>query len=446
MKTLGNNRCIVTAVAALCLTASAIAATDTYTLTDLGLFRPLGINNFGQLAGTILTTDADGEHLQAAFWTPSSANTTNGTLITMNARRLSKINDVGQMIGDYGDGTNLGTAFLWTPNSPHGTTGTKLDLSGSISYSYGVSCLNNSGQVAYSTLDLAASTITAYLWTPTTPNGTTGTATNLGNFFAQGMNDYGQICCWTYGPSYNAFLWTPTTANAFSGSLVSLGSLSDAHTAPLDINSMGQVVGVSEASNSVQSAFLWNPTAPHSTSGTMINLALGSPNVTSASGVDESGTAYGGQLVGLTVHAEMFKNGQIVDLNSFFPAGSAFQLEGAIDGNEKGQIIGVMAINGEKHGFLLTPKSTQQEIVDIKKLVQNLVDIGALLPANGQSLFAKLNSALAKVASGDKAGAVSDLKSFINQVTTFVKTGRLTTAQGQPLIDAANTIISQLSS
>ena len=104
-----------------------------------------------------------------------------------------------------------------------------------------------------------------------------------------------------------------------------------------------------------------------------------------------------------------------------------------------------MAVAGESHGFLLTPKPVSQQVTDVRQLVTNLVNIGALLPANGQSLYAKLDSAKAKIAAGNKSGAITDLKAFINQVTTFVKTGKLSAAQGQTLIDAANAIIAQIS-
>jgi hypothetical protein len=44
-------------------------------------------------------------------------------------------------------------------------------------------------------------------------------------------------------------------------------------------------------------------------------------------------------------------------------------------------------------------------------------------PANGKALFAKLNAALADVASGDLSEAIDSLKAFINQVKALVKTG-----------------------
>ena len=80
----------------------------------------------------------------------------------------------------------------------------------------------------------------------------------------------------------------------------------------------------------------------------------------------------------------------------------------------------------------------------MKNQVIELVNLGTMLPANGQSLYAKLNAALAKVAMNDVEGAIDSLSSFINQVKSFVKTGKLTQGQGEALIDAAQAIITAL--
>src|SRR5207253_8663159 len=123
-------------------------------------------------------------------------------------------------------------------------------------------------------------------------------------------------------------------------------------------------------------------------------------------------------------YAAVFKDGQVIDLNTLITVTGA-TLSAARGTNSAGQIVGNAFVGGVEHGFLLTPATAEDEILDVRHLVEELVRVGVLLPANGQSLYSKLDAAVAKASNGDKAGAITDLKAFINQVTTFVKTGRL---------------------
>lgn len=87
------------------------------------------------------------------------------------------------------------------------------------------------------------------------------------------------------------------------------------------------------------------------------------------------------------------------------------------------------------------PPSARADFDRLCLRVQRLVDADRLLPEAGGALLAKLDAALAALAAGDPATARTKLQDFINQVNAFVQTGRLTTAQGQPLTDAASDII-----
>jgi hypothetical protein len=55
-------------------------------------------------------------------------------------------------------------------------------------------------------------------------------------------------------------------------------------------------------------------------------------------------------------------------------------------------------------------------------------------------LLNKINEAKSKHDAGQTGAACNQLSSFINQVNAFIGNGTLTPAQGQPLIDTANTI------
>jgi predicted outer membrane repeat protein len=102
-----------------------------------------------------------------------------------------------------------------------------------------------------------------------------------------------------------------------------------------------------------------------------------------------------------------------------------------------GSDIGAIEVTPEDY----TPADRVDSLVDA---VDELISLGAILPANGNSLKSKLNSALAALPD-NPATAISALQSFINQVKSFIKTGRLSATDSQALIDAAQDIIDELS-
>ena len=99
---------------------------------------------------------------------------------------------------------------------------------------------------------------------------------------------------------------------------------------------------------------------------------------------------------------------------------------------------------GSNNSVAIVVLTPAQATTILKHNVQALVDGGALLPADGNSLRAKLDAALSQLAKGHNNGAIGSLKDFISQVLALIHNGRLTSAQGQPLIDAAQDIISAL--
>lgn len=142
-------------------------------------------------------------------------------------------------------------AFLWTPTTVNGTTGSMInlgELTGGTDQSraWGISA---SGKVVGSSESTTGTR--AFLWTPTTPNGSTGTMINLGDLAggtdkseAFAVNTSGQVI----GTSYNtvgprAFLWTA------ADQMLDLNSLVDATGAgwtleeARGINDFGQIVG-----------------------------------------------------------------------------------------------------------------------------------------------------------------------------------------------------------
>ncbi|MES2463543.1 MAG: hypothetical protein V4671_23465 [Armatimonadota bacterium] len=83
-------------------------------------------------------------------------------------------------------------------------------------------------------------------------------------------------------------------------------------------------------------------------------------------------------------------------------------------------------------------------LVVLKSQVQALADAGALSKGNTNALLTKLSAAQSAAAAGDTAAERDALTGFINQVKSFIRTGKLTQAQGTALTTAAQAILGSL--
>lgn len=299
-------------------TRSAGAEGAGYTIRQLRTLGGLNsnaeaINASGQVVGSANTAAGD-EH--AFLWTPATPNGVSGTMVDLGTlggptSQAYGINSSGQVIGSANTAGLFDHAFLWTPTTPNGTSGTMVGPGGFGGLYSDAVAVNDSGQVVGYYKD-ANNSKHAFLWSPTSPNGTSGATVDLSSQVGAdsapgGINATGQVAG---DGSVRAFLWTPTTPNGSSGATTDLGTLGGSFVAAAHVNELGQVVGVAGAPDGYAHAFLWAPSIPNGTSGAMVDL--GTPN-----GADSYATAINdsGQIV-VTVdtrdghaHAELWTPG-----------------------------------------------------------------------------------------------------------------------------------------
>lgn len=354
------------ASAAACLLLATPLLAQRYTVTNLGTLPGRGssgaqdINNAGQVVGE--------SQYSAFLWTPSTPNGTTGTMTALNTlgpqqSQAYDINASGQVVGFAGP---FGRPFLWTPNTPNGPVGTVVDLgtlNGGPSAARGI---NDVGQVVGSSGDaIGSGYLGAFLWTPSAPNATTGTMTDLGAVVgggpAYGINNAGQVVGRAGASlSARAFLWTPYVPNGTTGAvtnLVGLGGPNHRLVGAYAINDAGWVVGYADSSDAHTRAFLWQP-FPLPDGQTTIIGNLGGTRAY-ALGINASGqvVGYSSTFSFVEDRAFLWQNGQLIDLNTLIPANPGWVLKGARAINDAGQIVGWGTPNGlgGNRAFLLTP-------------------------------------------------------------------------------------------
>jgi len=364
-------------LSALALSATTAAYAAQYAVTDLGTLGGTesfgsGLNASGQVAGASYTTGDAAYH--TFLWTPTTPNGASGTktdLGTIGGTHSfgNGLNASGQVAGEsFTSGDSATHAFLWKPTMPGGTSGTMHDLltlGGTNSYGYGI---NAAGQVTGASDRTGDSKTHAFLWKPSSPNGTSGTMHNLGSLGGtesngSAINASGQVSgssLTTADAAYRAFLWKPSTPNGTSGTMYDLLTLGGTESFGGSINARGQVAGFSYTTgDAAYHAYLWTPTTPNGASGTMQDLqTLGGLNSYSYN-VGAGGQVVGASEVEITsdhTHAFLYTSGSgMVDLNTLIDPLSGWELLDAADINEAGQITGQGLINGEYHAYLLTP-------------------------------------------------------------------------------------------
>lgn len=167
---------------------------------------------------------------------------------------------------------------------------------------------------------------------------------------ALGINDRGQVVGFstTSIGKQPAVLWQ-------NSRIKDLGTLpSGSNSQALGINKAGKVVGWSDTSSGSKHAVLWQ--------NRQINdLGTLDGNPTIATAINNRGTVVGysssldNYNIEVPLHAFVWINGKLTDLNSLLPANSGWQLTAAYGINDRGQIVGGGTKDGRVRAFLLTP-------------------------------------------------------------------------------------------
>jgi len=363
------------------------------------------INVSGQIAGEV-PNPQEVVDPKAVLWTPTGNGTYQTTevadqLLSVTEHHVSAINDYGQVVG-YVWGPILGhKCFLWTPTSPNATTGTAMflrDLGGSDCRAYDI---NSDGYVVGTSNVGGGSESHAFLWSPTTPNGTTGTTQDLtpngGSSEAHAINDARQIGGWRDpgGGPIQGVIWTPLKGGGFSPMYLGDGVYVNG------INNSGYAAGLiwKVAPTYDGDAYFWQ-------NGVLTNL----PGTMGHAGATAMSDTYG----------------SVVHVAGFSKAGPS-----ARGGNF-----------GQRWDVTVTPLVLFWPLAAIDQGVNQLRSNGTLSDREARAVLGKVDGIARLLDQGQSVPACYLANAVKAQLTLLVRTRRLTNEQAQPLIDLAENAVS----
>jgi len=329
-----------------------------YNVTDLGMLPGVsgypyssvgtGINASGQVAGYSSTPGG-----LDAFRYSNGAMTDLGSLSSSNFSIATGISAGGQVVG-WSIMSNGSTCHAFLSG---GGPMTDLGTLGGADLSSRANGINTSGQiVGYSMTTGNVSHAFLYSGGAMTDLNST-LAPNSGWLLqeATAINDGGQIVgIGSYFGSYNhSFLYS-------AGGVTDLDADYRHESVPQAINSHGQVAGYALASG--QKAFLYYDEA-------WTNLGTLGGSFSAAFGINGKGQVVGwsdwsGTVFSSDIHAFLYDNGTMTDLNNLIDPASGWKLYQANGINDAGQVVGWgYNSGGQQEAFLLTPTPEPSTII-----------------------------------------------------------------------------------
>jgi probable HAF family extracellular repeat protein len=349
--------------------------------------NPISLNRWGQVIGTYGGGLSGGTH--AVLWSPNVANdgTSAGTLFGLESSPGLPsgtadtgpygLNDRGQVTGwaftpGQGDG-NQHQSWMWRPTILNSGTGVLHGNAGSFVTFPLVSIPGYGSAAEYNELINNKGAIAAYginyralLWTPSTPNGKSGTWTYDPNHGAgpSGFNDAGQIAgsscdnsVWN-GPYLHSGVFPPLLdSDVISSPLWISPTSQECVSAGAALSPKGHLaVAAVSVANAIR-AYLYK-------NGSVTDISTGlSSHVQAINSFD--------QVVGYadtdTRRAYLFENGSAVDLNTLNDSTGGLLLKQAIAINSAGQILATGVYPGAGASVLLTPNALVTNPVVVTK-------------------------------------------------------------------------------
>jgi probable HAF family extracellular repeat protein len=315
-----------------------------YSVTDLGTLGGISSQAFAVNASGEVTGVSDvGSGIEDAFlWTAAGGMQDLGSLGGSGSIGTA-INTAGKIVGGASLPTNVFHAFLWTSSGGMQDLGSVVGANGN-SEAFGI---DDHDRVVGNSSTPGNSNGHAVVWTSSTIH---DLGTIAGTYsFAYAINSHFQIVgTSSTATSLDGFLWTKATG------FRDLGQLSNSNgSVALAINDAGMIAGYDNLGfNYVPIAVIWTNKGIHQLPD------LGGGNSTATAVNDRCQVVGYSLLSDSSSHAFIWTNAQgTLDLNKLIPFGSGWSLEVANGTNASGQIVGQGIINGQAHGFLLTPTS-----------------------------------------------------------------------------------------
>jgi probable HAF family extracellular repeat protein len=338
------------------------AAAQTYAVTDLGALSGSTSsyaddnNNHGLVTGcsdnsmlpTVpCTTNVPSE---AFLWSSSGGMQHLGNLSGNDQSIGYVVNDSSAVVGWSGDTqTGNGHGFFWTKSGGMVDLGT---LPGGNAYSL-ADAITSKGVIVGQSL-VSNGDVDVVVWTNS--GGThqihdEGCLPKAPYCYAYDINEKLQVTGIAYfnqkGTRYRGFLWSKAKGWKELGTLPG-GKNSEG----IWLTDSGVIAGLSTSPKYPNGVSVyWDATGIHS----IDTLAGG--NSSSPGYISDAGEMLGqSTIAGGDNHAYIWtKKKRMRDLNNMIPKNSGWVLEHASSINDAGQIVGYGTINGEAHGFLLTP-------------------------------------------------------------------------------------------